>query len=110
LVPVLSIAENIFLGNEHASAGVISWHEAMTHAQRLLDRVGLDESPRTRISDIGVMRSTVFGRGTAQLRDTTRGDGMELEAIAAAFFGGASANGGVGRSSEPSSAGSFSAC
>ncbi len=54
LVPVLSIAENIFLGNEHASAGVISWHETMTHAQRLLDRVGLDESPRTRIADIGV--------------------------------------------------------
>lgn len=54
LVPVLSIAENIFLGNEHASAGVISWHETMTHAQQLLDRVGLSESPRTRISDIGV--------------------------------------------------------
>lgn len=54
LVPVLSIAENIFLGNEHASAGVISWHETMAHAQRLLDRVGLDERPRTRIADIGV--------------------------------------------------------
>ncbi|MGV9796562.1 multiple monosaccharide ABC transporter ATP-binding protein [Mycobacterium sp. NPDC003449] len=54
LVPVLSIAENIFLGNEHASAGVISWHETMTHAQQLLDRVGLRESPRTRICDIGV--------------------------------------------------------
>lgn len=54
LVPVLSIAENIFLGNEHASAGVISWHQTMTHAQELLDRVGLRESPRTRIADIGV--------------------------------------------------------
>ncbi|BBY78521.1 xylose ABC transporter ATP-binding protein [Mycolicibacterium parafortuitum] len=54
LVPVLSIAENIFLGNEHASAGVISWHETTRHAQRLLDRVGLRESPGTRISDIGV--------------------------------------------------------
>jgi putative multiple sugar transport system ATP-binding protein len=54
LVPVLSIAENIFLGNEHARAGVINWHETMTHSQRLLDRVGLAESPRTRIADIGV--------------------------------------------------------
>lgn len=54
LVPVLSIAENIFLGNEHASAGVISWHKTMTHAAQLLERVGLRESPRTRISDIGV--------------------------------------------------------
>lgn len=54
LVPVLSIAENIFLGNEHASAGVISWHETMKHAQELLDRVGLRESPRTGVADIGV--------------------------------------------------------
>jgi putative multiple sugar transport system ATP-binding protein len=54
LVPVLSIAENIFLGNEHAKAGVINWHETMTHSQRLLERVGLTESPRTRIADIGV--------------------------------------------------------
>ncbi len=54
LVPVLSIAENIFLGNEHASAGVISWHDTMQQAQTLLDRVGLRESPRTRVADIGV--------------------------------------------------------
>lgn len=54
LVPVLSIAENIFLGNEHASGGIISWHETTSHAQQLLARVGLDESPQTRISDIGV--------------------------------------------------------
>ena len=54
LVPMLSIAENIFLGNEHAKAGVINWHETMTHAQQLLDRVGLKENPNTRISDIGV--------------------------------------------------------
>ncbi len=53
LVPVLSIAENIFLGNEHARVGVINWHETMTHAQALLDRVGLRESPNIRISDIG---------------------------------------------------------
>ncbi|AMO60374.1 ABC transporter ATP-binding protein [Mycolicibacterium phlei] len=54
LVPVLSIAENIFLGNEHARAGVINWHETMTRAQELLGRVGLRENPNTRISDIGV--------------------------------------------------------
>ncbi|MGV0852716.1 multiple monosaccharide ABC transporter ATP-binding protein [Mycolicibacterium phlei] len=54
LVSVLSIAENIFLGNEHARAGVINWHETMTRAQELLDRVGLRENPNTRISDIGV--------------------------------------------------------
>ncbi|MCZ0982738.1 sugar ABC transporter ATP-binding protein [Streptomyces diastatochromogenes] len=54
LVPYLSIAENIFLGNEHASRGVISWHRTLTHAAELLRQVGLDESPHTRIADLGV--------------------------------------------------------
>ncbi|UUN30682.1 multiple monosaccharide ABC transporter ATP-binding protein [Streptomyces sp. FIT100] len=54
LVPYLSIAENIFLGNEHARRGVISWSETLRHAAALLKRVGLDEHPQTRVADIGV--------------------------------------------------------
>ncbi|MFE7793548.1 multiple monosaccharide ABC transporter ATP-binding protein [Streptomyces sp. NPDC057460] len=54
LVPYLSIAENIFLGNEHASRGFISWNETLRHAAALLERVGLREHPQTRVADIGV--------------------------------------------------------
>ncbi|MGW2560849.1 multiple monosaccharide ABC transporter ATP-binding protein [Streptomyces sp. NPDC001514] len=54
LVPYLSIAENIFLGNEHARHGVISWNETLRHAAALLKRVGLNEHPQTRVADIGV--------------------------------------------------------
>ncbi|MFD4941442.1 multiple monosaccharide ABC transporter ATP-binding protein [Streptomyces sp. NPDC058409] len=54
LVPYLSLAENIFLGNEHAVRGVISWRETLRHASELLRRVGLDEHPQTRVTDIGV--------------------------------------------------------
>ncbi|WP_405730908.1 sugar ABC transporter ATP-binding protein [Streptomyces sp. NBC_01537] len=54
LVPYLSIAENIFLGNEHATRGVISWNETLRHAKQLLKRVGLPDQPTTRIADIGV--------------------------------------------------------
>ena len=54
LVPYLSIAENIFLGNEHASRGVISWNETLRHADALLKRVGLPDKPQTRVADIGV--------------------------------------------------------
>ncbi|MFG3224775.1 multiple monosaccharide ABC transporter ATP-binding protein [Kitasatospora sp. NPDC048194] len=54
LVPYLSIAENVFLGNEHATRGVISWHRTLTHAGELLRQVGLDESPQTRVADLGV--------------------------------------------------------
>ncbi|MGW0081461.1 multiple monosaccharide ABC transporter ATP-binding protein [Streptomyces sp. NPDC003393] len=54
LVPYLSIAENMFLGNEHASRGLINWHETLGHATRQLRRVGLDENPNTAVADIGV--------------------------------------------------------
>ncbi|WP_377271563.1 multiple monosaccharide ABC transporter ATP-binding protein [Peterkaempfera sp. SMS 1(5)a] len=54
LIPYLSIAENIFLGNEHARGGIISWNETIAHARKLLDRVGLAENPHTRVADIGV--------------------------------------------------------
>src|ERR1044071_7783510 len=51
LVPFLSIAENMFLGNEHASRGFINWHETLGHATRQLRRVGLNENPNTRGAD-----------------------------------------------------------
>jgi putative multiple sugar transport system ATP-binding protein len=54
LIPELSIAENIFLGNEHARAGVINWDTARHEARALLQRVGLSEDPDTKIKDIGV--------------------------------------------------------
>lgn len=54
LVPLLSIAENIFLGNETARHGVIDWMEAHSKAQALLRKVGLKESPETLVTHLGV--------------------------------------------------------
>ncbi|MER6465802.1 multiple monosaccharide ABC transporter ATP-binding protein [Streptomyces sp. NPDC048409] len=54
LSPYLSLAENIFLGNEHARGGFIDWRETLRHATELLRRVGLDDHPETRVTDIGV--------------------------------------------------------
>ncbi|MET7650001.1 MULTISPECIES: multiple monosaccharide ABC transporter ATP-binding protein [unclassified Streptomyces] len=54
LSPYLSLAENIFLGNEHAKGGFIDWRETLRHASQLLRRVGLDDHPETRVADIGV--------------------------------------------------------
>lgn len=54
LVPLLSIAENIYLGNEQARLGVIDWHEVRRGAASLLRMVGLDEDPDTLITNIGV--------------------------------------------------------
>jgi putative multiple sugar transport system ATP-binding protein len=54
LSPYLSIAENIFLGNEQATRGVIDWNKTNAEAAKLLKQVGLSESPDTKIFDIGV--------------------------------------------------------
>ncbi|TIU76891.1 MAG: ATP-binding cassette domain-containing protein, partial [Mesorhizobium sp.] len=54
LVPMLSIAENIFLGNEHARYGVIDWNANETRTSALLKKVGLKEDPKTLITNIGV--------------------------------------------------------
>jgi putative multiple sugar transport system ATP-binding protein len=54
LVPLLSIAENIFLGNEIANSGVIQWPQTFARTKELLAKVGLKDSPSTRITDIGV--------------------------------------------------------
>ncbi|TIX38881.1 MAG: ATP-binding cassette domain-containing protein, partial [Mesorhizobium sp.] len=54
LVPMLSIAENIFLGNEHATYGVIDWNANEKRTKALLDKVGLKEDPKTLITNIGV--------------------------------------------------------
>ncbi|PAU67860.1 sugar ABC transporter ATP-binding protein [Bifidobacterium criceti] len=54
LSPFLSIAENIFIGNEQAKGGVIDWDETRAKAAQLLKRVGLPENPDTKIMDIGV--------------------------------------------------------
>ncbi len=54
LVPMLSIAENIFLGNEHAKFGVIDWNANETRTRALLKKVGLKEDPKTLITNIGV--------------------------------------------------------
>ncbi len=54
LVPMLSITENIFLGNEHAKFGVIDWMANEARTKALLDKVGLNEDPKTLITNIGV--------------------------------------------------------
>ncbi|WP_018467672.1 multiple monosaccharide ABC transporter ATP-binding protein [Calidithermus timidus] len=54
LVPMLSITENIFLGNEPARTGVIDWHAAHIRAQELLKRVGLKEPPSAIVGRLGV--------------------------------------------------------
>ncbi len=54
LVPYMSIAENMFLGNEQGSALHIDWDATYNKADELLKVVGLRESSRTLVKDISI--------------------------------------------------------
>lgn len=54
LIPELTIAENIFLGNERVKNGVINWYETIIETRELLKKVGLKLDPQEVIKNIGV--------------------------------------------------------
>lgn len=54
LVPYMTIGENMFLGNEQGKKLALNWQETYAKADELLKVVGLKESSRTLIKDIGV--------------------------------------------------------
>lgn len=54
LIPPLSIAENIFVGNEKGKKGLIDWTETRVKAREIMEVVGLHENPDTLVSSIGV--------------------------------------------------------
>ena len=69
LVPYLSIAENMFLGNEQAKNGIIDWGETISKASQYLARVGLKENPNTLIKDIGVGKQQLVEIAKALAKD-----------------------------------------
>ena len=54
LVPYMSIGENMFLGNEQGKKYAIDWDKTHAEATKYLKIVGLTESSKTLIKDIGV--------------------------------------------------------
>ncbi len=54
LVPYMTIGENMFLGNEQGKKLAVDWQETYARTDELLKTVGLKESARTLIKDIGV--------------------------------------------------------
>ncbi len=70
LVPLMSIAENIFLGNEVTSGGNILDYDVMyKKAEGLLKAVNLDEDPETLVRDIGVGKQQLVEIAKAIAKD-----------------------------------------
>ena len=69
LVPLLSIAENLFLGNERAKGGVMNWPRTFAETGRLLRKVGLVEQPTTQVGKIGVGKQQLVEIAKALAKD-----------------------------------------
>ena len=71
LVPELNVAENIFLGREPLLAGlIVNRRKAVADARALLDRLGIDLDPETRISSlrVGEQQLVEIAKGAIRLR------------------------------------------
>ncbi|MBP1325838.1 putative multiple sugar transport system ATP-binding protein [Leucobacter exalbidus] len=69
LSPYLSIAENLFLGNERAKRGIIDWNRTNLEAMVLLERVGLSENPATPVQQLGVGKQQLIEIAKALAKD-----------------------------------------
>ena len=69
LVPYLSIAENMFLGNERAAAGVVNWDLTYQKAAEYMAMVGLRDNPRALIKDIGMGKQQLVEIAKALAKD-----------------------------------------
>ncbi len=93
LVPYLSIAENVFLGNERAHRGIVDWSETYARTGDLLKQIGLKENPATITKDLGVgkqqlveiakaiskdVRLLILDEPTAALNDEDSGNLLNL--------------------------------
>ena len=94
LSPYLSVAENVFLGNERQKNGVIDWTATRREAQALLARVGLEnENVNVPVNSLGVGKQQmieiakaigkkadllILDEPTAALNDTESAQLLEL--------------------------------
>jgi putative multiple sugar transport system ATP-binding protein len=69
LVPLLSIAENLYLGNEITRRVVIDWPETFQRTEALLKKVGLQESPAALVDTLGVGKQQLVEIAKALSKD-----------------------------------------
>jgi putative multiple sugar transport system ATP-binding protein len=69
LIPYMTIAENMFLGNERGTKFRINWNETNELARKFLDIVGLHESTQALIKDLGVGKQQLVEIAKALSKD-----------------------------------------
>ena len=69
LVPLMTIAENIYLADPPGRLGIIDRGAVYRGAQTLLAKVGLSESPDTRVAELGVGKQQLVEIAKALAKD-----------------------------------------
>jgi len=69
LVPELSVAENIFLGNEQQKMGVVNWNHTRSKAAEVIKMVGVDIHVESRVRDLGVGKQQLIEIAKALSKD-----------------------------------------
>ncbi|HWO10734.1 MAG TPA: sugar ABC transporter ATP-binding protein, partial [Polyangiaceae bacterium] len=69
LVDEMTVAENVFLGNEPSRFGFIDRERMYAETQRVLARVGLDVDPRDRVRDLGMGQKQLVEIARALLKN-----------------------------------------
>ena len=72
LVPYMTIAENMFLGNEQGKKFSIDWTTTYGRAEELMKKVGLHEDPHTLVKDIGVGKQQLVEIAKALAKDVKK--------------------------------------
>ena len=72
LVPLMDVAENIYLGSEKKNKiGVINWAQSYAEAEKLLKEVRLDVNPHTPIFKLGVGKQQLIEIAKALAKETS---------------------------------------
>ena len=69
LSPYLSIAENIFLGDERAKYNIINWDKTRDDALIYMKKLGLDENPNLPVNKLGVGKQQLVEIAKALAKD-----------------------------------------
>lgn len=54
LIPEMTVYENIFLGHEIKSGGIVNWNETIKQAGVMLQKVKLDINPAMKVKELGI--------------------------------------------------------
>jgi len=69
VVPQLTIGENLFLGHEMTRFGLVDEQRMYARAAEFMQRVGLHESPATRMSELGIGKQQLVEIAKALAKD-----------------------------------------